>query len=198
MRDLEEITQYKKKLDEGSIKSNFKNSSRIIDGILSSQRPSSDSSGLGFVKENKPEIFPVTNQDGSKKIYAEVLKTPAKRERRKKVVLISQDKNWNNLAPKRPNRYLQIFLGHFFACNNFGHKALNCRTERIFFEYKKKSSSNKSKGDKNLITLIQKYDIECYKCNNHGHIARDCKLKASTNNTVTTKSQNTKRKKYWR
>ena len=34
------------------------------------------------------------------KIHAEVLKTPAKKERSKKVGLISQDKNKNNLAPK--------------------------------------------------------------------------------------------------
>ena len=104
--------QFKRKIDEGSIKSKFQNSSRILDDILSSQRPSSDRSGLGFVKEKKPESFPITSQEGSKKSYAEVLKTPAKKERTKKASLISQDKNRNNLAPKRPNRYLQIFLGH--------------------------------------------------------------------------------------
>ena len=63
-------------------------------------------SSFGFVKEKKPEGFPVTNQEGSKKIYAEVLKTPAKKERSKKSCLISQDKNRNDLAAKRPNRYL--------------------------------------------------------------------------------------------
>ena len=61
---------------------------------------------MGFVKEKKPESFPVTNQEGSKKIYAKVLKTPAKWERSKHADLISHDKNRNNLAPKRPNRYL--------------------------------------------------------------------------------------------
>ena len=60
------------------------------------------------------------------------------------------------------------------------------------------SSNDKSKGSRNIFTLLQRYDIEFYKFNNHGHIARDCKLKASTNNTVTTKSQNTKQKKYCR
>ena len=132
---------------------------------------------MGFVKDKNPESFLVTNKEGSKKRYAKILKTPAKREGSKKVGLISQDKNRNNIAPKRPNRYLQIFLGHCYACNNFGHKALNCRTERKVSEYKKKSSNNISKGNKNLFTLLQKYDIECYKCNNHGHMERDCKLK---------------------
>ena len=96
--------QFKRNLDEGSIKSKFENSSRILDDIMSSQRPSSDRSGLGFVKEKKPNGFPVTNQERSKKSYDEVLKTPAKKEGSKKE--ISQDKNRNNRAPKRPNRYL--------------------------------------------------------------------------------------------
>ena len=143
-------------------------------------------------------MFPVSNQEGSKKSYAKVLKTPAKKEISKKYGLISQDKNRNNLAPKRPNRYLQIFLGHFFACNNFGHKSLNCRTKRKVSEYKNKSSSNKSKGNKNLFTSLQKYDIECYKCNNHGHMARDCRLKTHTRNIVAIKPQNIKQEKYWK
>ena len=77
----EEITQFKKKLDEGSIKSKFENSSRILDDILNSQRASSDRSGLGFNKEKKPECFSFTNQGGNKKSYAEALKSPVKRKR---------------------------------------------------------------------------------------------------------------------
>ena len=71
--------QFKRNIDKGSIKSKFENSSRILDDILSSQIPSGDRSGLGFVKEKKPEIFPITNQEGSKKSYVEILKTPAKK-----------------------------------------------------------------------------------------------------------------------
>ena len=134
---VEEIMQFKRKLNEGSIKSKFENSSRILDEILSNQIPSSDRFRLGFVKEKNPEIFPVTNQEGSKKSYAKVLKTLDKKERNKKDGLISQDKNWTNLAPKRPNRHLHIFLGHCLACNNFCHKTLNCRTERKISEFKK-------------------------------------------------------------
>ena len=127
---------------------------------MSSQRPSSDGSGLGFVKEKKPQIFHVTSKEGSKKSYAKVLKTLAKKERSKKAGLISRDKNRNNLAPKRPNRYLQIFLGYCYSCNNFGHKALNCRTKRKEFEYKKNPLSIKTKGNKNMFSLLQQYDIE--------------------------------------
>ena len=103
--------QFKRKLDEESIKSKFENSSRILNEILSIQIPSSDRYGLGFVKKKKkkPESLPVTNQDGSKKNYVEVLNTPTKREERKKAGLISQDKNRNNIAPKRPNIYIYIY-----------------------------------------------------------------------------------------
>ena len=45
-----EIIQFKKTLDEGFIKSKFENSSRILDDIRNSQRPSSDISSLGFNK----------------------------------------------------------------------------------------------------------------------------------------------------
>ena len=98
------------------------------------------------------------------------------------------------MVPKRPNRYQQIFLGHCYSCNNFGHKALNCRSYGKLHEYKKKSSSNKPKGNHNLFTLLQKYDIECYKCNNHGHIKIDCKLMTPTRKTVAINSQDTKQK----
>ena len=48
--------------------------------------------------------------------------------------------------PRRPmtSRYQQIFLGHCYSCNNFGHKALNCGAYGKFREYKKNASSNKT------------------------------------------------------
>ena len=67
----EEIMHFKRKLDEGSIKSKFENISRILDDILSIQRPSVDRSSLGFVKEKNIDSFHVTNQEGSKKIYSD-------------------------------------------------------------------------------------------------------------------------------
>ena len=120
-----EIIQCKKNIDEGSIKSKFENSSRIIDDILNNQRSSSDRSGLGFNKEKKPECFFFTNQGGNKKIYVEALKSPVKKRESEKHALNSQDKNINNMVPKRPNKYLRIFLGHYYSCNNFVHKSLN-------------------------------------------------------------------------
>ena len=50
----EEIMQLRKKLDEKFVQAKFENNSRTLDDILSSQRPSSDKSGLGYDKEKKP------------------------------------------------------------------------------------------------------------------------------------------------
>ena len=67
-----------------------------------------------------------------------------------------------------------------------------------FREYKKNSPSDKPKErNHNRFTLLQRYDLECYKCNNHGHMARDCKLMTPTRETISLKSQDTKQKKYW-
>ena len=90
--------------------------------------------------------------------------------------------------PRKPmsSRYQQIFFGHCYPCNNFGHKALNCRAYGKFHDYMKNASSNKPKViNHNFFAPLQRYDIECYKCNNHGHIARDCKLMTPTKKVAT-------------
>ena len=97
--------------------------------------------------------------------------------------------------PNRPMtyRYQQIFFGHCYSCNNFGHKALNCKSYEKFREYKKNSPSDKPKGrNHNRFKLIQRYDLECYKFNNHGNMATDCKLATPTRNIVANKFQDKK------
>ena len=76
--------QLRKRLDEEAIKSKFENSSKFLDDSLSSQIPSSDKSGLGFDKEKKAEYSSFTNQVGNKRSYAALLKSPIKKEERKK------------------------------------------------------------------------------------------------------------------
>ena len=46
--------QLRKKLDEKFVQSKLENSSKNLDDISSTQRPSSDKSGLGDDKEKKP------------------------------------------------------------------------------------------------------------------------------------------------
>ena len=70
----------RKKLDEKSNQSKFEDSSRILDDILSSQRPSSDKSVLGYDKENDPEYSSFIFQDRNKRKYDVVLKSLIKKD----------------------------------------------------------------------------------------------------------------------
>ena len=49
-----DIIQLRKAVDEKYIKSKFENNSRILDDILSIQRPSNDKTGLGYDKVKEP------------------------------------------------------------------------------------------------------------------------------------------------
>ena len=188
-----QIIQLRKGVDEKYIKSKFENSSRILDDILSNQIPSN--TGLGYDKVKKPEYSSVIDQGGNERSY-DALKSPVKREESKKYVSSFHDKDRTNEISKRPmtNRYQHIFLGHCYACNNFGHKSLICRSYEKFREYMKYSPSDKPKGrNHNRFTLLQRYDLECYKCNNHGHMERDCKLMTPTKKIVSSKFQDKKK-----
>ena len=119
-------------LDEEAIKSKFENDSKVLDDILSSQISSGDKSSLGYEKAKKPEYSSFTDQGGNKRSYVDVLKSPVRKEECKKYGPSSYDKNRTNEVSKIPmtNRYQHIFLGHRYTCNNFGYKALNCKSLR--------------------------------------------------------------------
>ena len=108
---------------------------------------------------------------------------PIKKEENNKSTISSHNKDRTSVIPRLPikSRYQHIFFCYFYYCNNFGHKALNCKAYGKFCDYKKNASSNKPKvRNHNFFAPLQRYDIECYKCNNPGHIARDCKLMTPT------------------
>ena len=81
------------------------------------------------------------------------------------------------LKRETTNIYQQIFFGHCYSCNNFGHKALKCRAYGKVHEYKKDAPSKPKEINHNHFGSLQIYDIECYKCNNFGHMDRECKLR---------------------
>jgi hypothetical protein len=80
-------------------------------------------------------------------------------------------------------RYQTIFLGLCYSCNNFGHKVVNCRanTKNISnYEgytrnsYPRRSHEAQNRSYNRFGSLSD--EVECYKCNNFGHMAKYCRL----------------------
>jgi hypothetical protein len=86
---------------------------------------------------------------------------------------------------RRPStsRYQTLFLGLCYSCNNFGHKVVNCRENaknRRNYEgysnnsYPRRPYETQNKNYNSFGSLSN--EVECYKCNNFGHMAKDCRL----------------------
>jgi hypothetical protein len=76
-----------------------------------------------------------------------------------------------------------MFFGLCYACNNFGHKDINCRANRRIinnFEsytqngYPRRPIETKKISYNRFESLSTK--VECYKCNNFGHMEKYCRM----------------------
>lgn len=85
-------------------------------------------------------------------------------------------------------KYQNFFSGLCYACNNYGHKAIECRT---YIQYKYdwgrniyENSKYQVEGNYNRRTQMApnrnynrfealNHDIECYRCHNFGHISKN-------------------------
>jgi hypothetical protein len=86
------------------------------------------------------------------------------KETTKENIVINQGKEFRRTTPQRRSftpRYQNFFLGHCFACTNFGHKVVNCRAY----------GRNVQERD----AYVVPHNIECYNCHNLGHIAQNCR-----------------------
>jgi hypothetical protein len=104
-----------------------------------------------------------------------------------------EDHDFRRTTPtRRPPtpRYQNIFLVLCYSCNNFGHKGINCRTYAKgrntwnISSYENPKNHYEGNYSKNSREVFEKnynsfgalgYEIECYKCNSFGHIARNCR-----------------------
>ena len=95
-------------------------------------------------------------------------------------------------AIRRPPipRYQFFFFGFFYAWNNYGHKVVDCRAYALNRNTWSRNRHQNSRYmfEGNCVRKLQvspdkthnrfgvlNYEIECYKCNNFGHIARNCR-----------------------
>jgi hypothetical protein len=124
----------------------MQNNSKVLDDIISSQKYHLDKSRLGYNQIEIGSISKTTEQETNPKIYVETIKgerkiykedykdTPPPRRFRfqsqQQTDRPQEEEGFIRAPPFRISstpRYQTIFFGLCYACNNFGHKAVNCR-----------------------------------------------------------------------
>jgi hypothetical protein len=184
----DEIVQLKGKLEKEDIQSKFENNSKILNNILSNQISSNYNIGLGY--------DPSKEQENDKINYVDVLKKPINRKEKKtrtipfetipnkqKFALSTNEKynKKNRIMRRNPsNKNQYIFLGYCYFYKNFGHKAIHCKAYRKYNPRNVQRYGNNKDNAKrrNYISFspLQDYNVECYKCNNYGHKASECRF----------------------
>jgi hypothetical protein len=80
-------------------------------------------------------------------------------------------------------KYQTIFFGLCYACNSFGHKSINCRCNNRNINnfkihnqkgYLRRPSETQRRSYNRFESLS--IEVECYKCNNFGHMDKDCRM----------------------
>jgi hypothetical protein len=117
-----------------------------LDDIISSQKSHHDRSGLGYNQKEKGSSSKTTEKETYPKIFAKTIKGDTKiyKEDYRDTPPLRRFIFQNQQPKNRPQdeeefirvppfirsstpRYQTIFFGLFYACNNFGHKSMNCR-----------------------------------------------------------------------
>jgi hypothetical protein len=183
-------------------KKNMQNSSKVLDDIISSQKSYLDKSGLGYNQTEKGSSSKTTEQETNPKSYAETIKgdkkiykedyrdTPPPRrfrfQNQQQIDRPQEEEGFTRAPPfirSSTTKYQTIFFGLCYACNNFGHKAVNCRANNRnnnYFEshtqrgYSRRPSETQRRSYNRFESLST--EVECYKCNNFGHMAKNCRM----------------------
>jgi hypothetical protein len=127
-------------------KKNMQNSSKVLDEIINSKKYHLDKSRFGYNQIEKGSISKKIRQEtnpknyvekikGDKKIYKEDYRDnpPLRRfqfQNQQQIHRPQEEEGFIRAPPfKRSSttRYQTIFFGLCYACNNFGHKVVNCR-----------------------------------------------------------------------
>jgi hypothetical protein len=127
-------------------KKNMQNNSKVLDDIINSQKYHLDKFELGYNQTKKGSSSKTTEQETYPKSYAETIKgdrkiykedyrgTPPPRKFRfqnqQQTDRPQEEEGFIRAPPFRRSstpKYQTIFFGLCYACNNFGHKDVNCR-----------------------------------------------------------------------
>eukprot|EP00253_Pinus_taeda_P003186 PITA_03186 len=174
-----EIISLRKEVKKGKTFQNYANSSKNLDELINNQRSCNDKTGLGYKEKIEKESSPsmTTKEDGYPKSTKQVDLPARSRDQD------SQEEPWKTIPRRRfPSRYQPIFYGHYYSCGRFGHRAAECRMY-VWNEY------NSMRSLRNGYSITQqninrfdhlRHDVECYKCNNFGHLTKDRRLGSSS------------------
>ena len=180
----------------------MQNRSKVLDDNINSKKFHLNKFGLGYNQIKKGSSSKITEKEAYLKIYAETIKGDRKiyKEYYRDTPPLRRFRFQNQQQTDRPQeeegfvrspsfrifstpRHQTIFFGLCYACNNFGHKAVNCRannkdknnfeshTQRVY----PKRPSEKQRRSYNMFEYLRS-EVECYKCNNFGHMAKYCRM----------------------
>jgi hypothetical protein len=141
-------------------------------------------------QETNPKSFAETIK-GDKKIYKEDYRdTPPPRrfkfQNQQQIDRPQEEEEFIRAPPfiiYSTTRYQTIFFGLCYACNNFGHKAVNCRSNKRNNNYFERHTqrdysiipSETQRSSYNMFESLST-EVECYKCNNFGHMVKNCRM----------------------
>jgi hypothetical protein len=146
--DIKLLKSEIEKIKKGS---QFKNSSRILNEILSGQRSPNNKIGLGYTQNSTfasqgSVKKPISYADALKKSFRkednEAKMTPLKIVTHKQKSTLSTGVKDDQKKFTRRNTPKYLFIGYCYACNNFGYKAVHYK------DYEKYNNRNVQR-DKN-------------------------------------------------
>jgi hypothetical protein len=153
----------------------FLNSSRILDEILEIQRSPCDKSRLGYKEEathveestsKKHEVSPSKKEDNVAKQRSTQGKENFKRTK--------QGRHQEAIFGTPKQRYESIFHGHCYSCNEYGHKAFECRSYERIYNGRFHNIIRCWRCDKVGHIAIHCNTIRCYNCSGFGHKSEEC------------------------
>jgi hypothetical protein len=146
-----------------------------LDEILESQISPYDKSSLGYKREvtHAEESISKKHEVNPSKKEHNVAKQPSTRgkENNKRT---KQARNQEATFGTPKKRYENIFHGHCYSCNGYGHKAFECRSYERRYNGRFYNTMRCWRYDQVGHIPIHYNTMRCYSCSGFGHKSQEC------------------------